>query len=346
MNLDLTVDTAELASAASALVRLVPGKLIDPVLSGLLLSASADGVSLAVLFEELDALYHGTPLAPAGPCYRDYAHWSDGAVQQSARQRQGAHWARVFADPPPATDLPLDRFRPAIRSLAGAAVEFDLGATRTAGLRGLARRLDVTLFAVLAAAHSPLMARLTGEADVVIGTPVSGRTTPGFERTAGMFVNPVCLRTAADPDLTFAQYARRLASTADAAFANQDFPLQDLVARVAPERDYRRTPLFDSLIALHSSRYLRTSFGGRAVPIRLEFNGQAVFDLNLQLYEAARSLRASWQYASRLLDHETVAGWRDALVDLIDTTLADPDTPVGELTGATRARLPDLEFDL
>jgi hypothetical protein len=304
-----------------------------------------DGVSLAVLVDDLGELYHAKPMGPPPPSYLDYAHWSAG---RAIPERHGRYWAGVFADPVPRADLPLDFPRPPLRALAGGAVEFEFGARRSAGLRRLARSHQVTLFAVLAAAYSVLLARLTGQRDVVLGTPVSGRTAPGFERTAGMFVNTVCLRTRADASLSFAGYVELLARRAGEAFEHQDYPLQDLVAAVAPRRDYRRAPLFDALLALHSPRYLHTWFGDRRLPLRLEWNGQAVYDLNLQIYQAPGSLLASWQYAAALLRPGTVAGWRDLLLDLIDTTLAEPDIKLGELTGqlgATRA-VPDLEFDL
>jgi len=309
-----------------------------------------DGVSLAVLLDELGALYAGESLPPAGPRYRDYAHWAGGAERVRLRASHGEHWAGVFAGAAPATDLPLDFPRPAIRALDGGAVQFDLGRERATALRGLARRHDVTLFAVLAAAYCALLARLTGSPEVTVGTPVSGRTAPGLDRAVGMFANTVCLRAVAGPGLAFDEFLRDVARTAQDAVAHQEYPLQDLVAMVAPRRDYGRTPLFDSLIALHSARYLRAEFAGRTVPLRLEWNGKAVFDLNLQVYETAGSLTASWQYASLLLRRDTVHGWRDALIDLIDTVLRDPHTRVGELlphgTGATRTPVPDLEFDL
>ncbi|MFG2633287.1 amino acid adenylation domain-containing protein [Streptomyces sp. NPDC048362] len=314
-----------------------------------------DGFSLAPLLEDLAALYAGDePPAPTLR-YRDYAVWLAGPEGRRQRKSQEAYWRGEFATTPDPRDLPTDQPRPPLRELAGDVVEFDLGPGRTARLRELARQRDVTLFAVLASAYGILLGRLKGTADVTIGTPASGRTAPGLHRTVGMFAQTVCLRVDADPALSYDTCLRRTARTAEEAFAHQDFPFDDVVALAAPVRDYSRTPLFDALIALHSARYLAVDFQGARVPLRLEHTGQAVFDLNLQIHEDADTLRAAWGYASGLLRRDTVEGWRDDLVALLDALTADPAAPLGALCpghpasaapAAARSAPPDLDFDL
>ncbi|HEX8092837.1 amino acid adenylation domain-containing protein [Jatrophihabitans sp.] len=304
-----------------------------------------DGFSLQILLTDLAALYAGQPVPEPVVRYRDYAAWLAGPAGAALRQEHRAHWHKVFATPPARADLPLSVVRPPLRELAGDLVEFDLGRDRASALRELARNQDVTLFAVLAAAHGILLARLTGSPDVVLGTPVSGRTAPGLHRTVGMLANTVCLRTTADPDLTFAQYLRRVADTAEEAFAHQDLPFSDVVEMAAPRRDYSRTPLFDALIALHSSRYLHVDFAGRGVQVRLEPTGQTVFDLNMQIYEAGDTLRVGWHHSATLLRRADVELWRDDFLHVLDTVRADPATPVGAFTAAAHAFGSDSAFD-
>ncbi|MEW1647877.1 amino acid adenylation domain-containing protein [Streptomyces sp. NPDC091219] len=312
-----------------------------------------DGFSLAPLLEDLAALYAGRPARPPAPRYRDYAVWLNGPAGTALRAAQEPHWRKVFAAPLDRTDLPTDTPRPALRELDGDVVEFAIGTELTAGLRRLAREHDVTLFAVLASAYGALLAALKGTQDVTLGTPVSGRTAPGLHRTVGMFANTVVLRTAAEPDLPFLTFLRRLADVAEDAFAHQDFPFEDLVAAAAPVRDYSRTPLFDALVALHSGRYLAAGFQGAGVPLRLEQTGQAVFDLDLQIHEDAGALRVAWRYASGLLRRDTVSAWRDDFVRLLDAVVADPTATLHTLlpalvrAPATPAPGPvsDLDFD-
>ncbi|MFE9338017.1 amino acid adenylation domain-containing protein [Streptomyces sp. NPDC007063] len=290
-----------------------------------------DGFSLAPLFADLSALYAGAEPPPPRLEYRDYAEWLAGPAGAALRTAQRPYWQRTFAAPPCSADLPTDAPRPALRALDGAVVTFGLGRERTRALRALARRQGVTLFAVLASAYSILLSRLERTGDVTVGTPVSGRTAPGLEGTVGMCAGTVCLRTAPEPDRSGADFLRSTALTAEEAFAHQDFPFEDLVALAAPVRDYSRTPVFDALIALHSARYLSVDFQGTRVPLRLEQTGQAVFDLNMQVYEETDTLRVAWQYAARLLRRETVEEWREHFVALLDALAADPSAPLGSL---------------
>ena len=303
-----------------------------------------DGFSLQVLLSDLAALYAGQPVPEPAVRYRDYAAWLTSPAGIALRERHRPYWQQVFATPPARADLPLSAARPPLRALDGDVLAFDLGRDRAGALRALARAQDVTLFAVLAAAHGVLLARLTGSSDVVLGTPVSGRTAPGLHRTVGMLANTVCLRTTADPTLTFAQYLRQVADAAEDAFAHQDFPFSDLVAMTVPRRDFSRTPLFDSLIALHSSRYLHVDFAGHGVDVRLEPTGHTTFDLNMQIYETGDTLRAAWHYSSTVLSRADVEQWRDGFLHVLDTGHADPAVPIGAFT--TVAQAAAFDFDL
>ena len=303
-----------------------------------------DGYSLQILLTDLAALYAGQSVPEPPVRYRDYAAWLTGPAGAARAEQHRAHWQRVFATPLARADLPLAAARPPMRALDGDVLEFDLGRDRANALRELARGQDVTLFAVLAAAYGILLARLTRSCDVVVGTPVSGRTAPGLHRTVGMLANTVCLRTVPDPGHTFAQYLRQVADTAEEAFAHQDFPFSDVVAMAAPQRDYSRTPLFDALIALHSSRYLHVDFAGSGVDVRLEPTGQSVFDLNMQVYEAGDTLRVSWHHSSTLFRRGDVEQWREDFRHVLDAVLADPATPVGAFIAA--AHTAAFDFDL
>jgi amino acid adenylation domain-containing protein len=306
--------------------------------------AIADGLSLAVLAEELAALCAGDPLPPPPALrYRDYAGFLAGEDGTSWRKAQGSYWHAVFAEPSRRPDLPLDEPRPPIRSLAGGEISFAIEANRAAGLRRLARQAGVTPFAVLAGGYALLLSELTGDPDVTLGTPMAGRNLPGLDRVVGILATTVCLRLAVRPELTFAELARSVGNAAEQAAAHQDYPLEDLAAEVEPGRNYRRHPLFDALIAVHSERYLSAA-GGR-VRIRPRWTGQSPFDLNLQVYSEPTGLRCSLQYGARILHEATVAGWRDRLLELLHAAVADPSIRLADLTAAGR-RTPALEFDL
>ncbi|RGC67740.1 Tyrocidine synthase 3 [Micromonospora sp. MW-13] len=312
-----------------------------------------DGLSLALLLGEVDARYAGRDLPPVPAQYADYAAWVDG------REPPGRDWwlAR-FADPPAPPRLPTDADRPAGDGPAATAgsgvVEFTVDAARTAALRALARREGVTLFQLLLAVYATFLAAATGDpgsggVDVTVGTPVAGRGAPGLDAAMGMFVNTVCLRHRVRPDTPFRELLDEVARDVVDAFAHQEFPFDNLVEAVLPVRDPHRHPLFDTLFAMQHAEVARVDFLGRPVELAIAPTGQAMFDLDMQVYERADSLRVHWAYHAGLFLPATVRAFADLYLELLDAVLADPGRPVGALTGARAAAVPavsTIDIDL
>jgi hypothetical protein len=300
-----------------------------------------DGLSLALLLREVDARYAGRDLPPVPAQYADYAVWTH------AQEPPGRDWwlAR-FADPPTPPRLPTDAERVAgpdaggPSTAAAGVVEFSVDAARTAALRALARREGVTLFHLLLAGYATFLAAATGGpggadgVDVTVGTPVAGRGAPGLDATMGMFVNTVCLRHRVRPDVPFRALLAEVARDAVDAFAHQDFPFDSVVEAVLPVRDPHRHPLFDTLFAMQHAEVARVEFLGRPVELAVAPTGQAMFDLDMQVYERPDGLTVHWAYHAGLFLPQTVRAFADLYLDLLDAVLADPGRPVGELTGA------------
>ncbi|OON27438.1 MULTISPECIES: condensation domain-containing protein [Micromonospora] len=300
-----------------------------------------DGLSLALLLREVDARYAGRDLPPVPAQYADYAVWTH------AQEPPGRDWwlAR-FADPPAPPRLPTDADRGTgpdagdPSTAAAGVVEFAVDAARTAALRALARREGVTLFHLLLAGYATFLAAATGGpggadgVDVTVGTPVAGRGAPGLDATMGMFVNTVCLRHRVRPDVPFRALLAEVARDAVDAFAHQDFPFDSLVEAVLPVRDPHRHPLFDTLFAMQHAEVARVEFLGRPVELAVAPTGQAMFDLDMQVYERPDGLTVHWAYHAGLFLPQTVRAFADLYLDLLDAVLADPGRPVGELTGA------------
>ncbi|HEX7239753.1 MAG TPA: amino acid adenylation domain-containing protein, partial [Longimicrobiaceae bacterium] len=220
--------------------------------------AVADGWSLGVLFRELGALYgafargEAPPPAAPGLRYADYAAWQREWLAGEVLERQLAWWRERLAGAPPVLEIPADRPRPAARSGEGAAHLFPLPVGVGAALHALARREGATLYMALLAAFQALLAKYAGEEDVVVGTPVAGRTHAELEGLVGFFVNTLPLRTDLSGDPGFAGVLRRVRDTALGAFAHQDVPFEKLVEELAPERVPGRNPLFQVAFALQN----------------------------------------------------------------------------------------------
>ncbi|WP_164887330.1 non-ribosomal peptide synthetase [Hahella sp. KA22] len=307
-----------------------------------------DGYSLLCLFEEWEALYRGHSLSESPLQYRDYAHWLASESGQAHLAEQEAYWLKMYAQKPALPDLPTDYPRSGVRSLSGEFLEFDLGEERTANIRRLSERLQVSAYQFLLGCYGVFLAQVTGADDITIGTPVAGRLAPGVDKIQGMFVNTLCLRLKPAPEASFGDYLQEVAGMTLGAFDNQDYPFDRLVAQIAAERSYGRSPLFDAMFALQNTGLSRQTFLGGSIVWTPAATGAAIYDLNLQIEDGETSLRASWHFNRDLFTAETMASFRDRLLEIIDKALSDVNSQIRTLNQDEESgpvALPEIEFE-
>ncbi len=213
---------------------------------------AADGWSLGIFLRELAALYAAELAGPTGAPglaelpvqYGDYALWQRRWLTGVARERQLVYWRERLAGLTQGAELPLDRPRPAVRDFRGGHREARLEPDLAGRLRRLATASGCSLFMVLLAGFDLLLARLAGERDVVVGSPVAGRGRRELEGLIGMFLNTLVLRTDLSGSPSFRELLGRVRETALGAYTHQDVPFEMLLDALQPERDLSRTPWF------------------------------------------------------------------------------------------------------
>jgi amino acid adenylation domain-containing protein len=312
----------------------------DHALLATLHHIAADGWSLGILLRELAALYRAAvageaaALPPLPVQYADFAVWQRRWLAGEVREVQLEFWRRRLAGTPP-LDLPLDRPRPPLQTLAGATLAFALPPEVAAGLHALARRSGATLFIVLLAGFDALLHRHSGQRDLAVGTPVAGRSRPEVEGLIGFFVNTLVLRADLGGDPAFGELVARVRETALAAYAHQDLPFEQLVEELAPERDLARTPLFAAMLALQQLPASGVDLGELAIePLPVE-TATARFDLLLsmveQSMEGAGVLGGSLEYATDLFDATTADRLLRHFATLLAGAVAAPERRLSEL---------------
>ena len=249
-------------------------------------------------------------------------------------------------------NLPTDRPRPAVQSFRGAAKRFGLGDELTGRLRAFARAEAVTPYIVVLAALQVLLWRYTGQDDIAIGSPATGRTQAKHESIFGTFVNPVVLRTDLSGNPTVRTFLGQVRQTLLEALEHQDYPFPLLVERLQPPRDPSRSPLFQVALIWEKPRLGKDQAGSSLdrgcrpwrsdqeglvlEPFTSEQRG-APFDLTLIVFDVGRSLEATLQYNVDLFD----AGTMDRLVGHFQTVLegivSDPGCPISSLPMLTEA---------
>ncbi|MER7009353.1 amino acid adenylation domain-containing protein [Dactylosporangium sp. NPDC000555] len=297
----------------------------------------SDGWSDDVLVREIAAGYQALadgrdPQLPPLPIqYRDYAAWQRARLGGEPLARLLEHWRDRLGDAPRAVELPTDHPRPAVQRFAGTTCPVRIPAATTRGLRAVAQAGDATLFMVLLTAVDVLLARYSGQTDIVVGTPVAGRTTPETEALIGCFINTLVLRTDLSGHPTFRQALARARQVALAAYANQELPFERLVEELRPDRDTSRNPLFQVMFVLQNSPPTDLRFGSFTLsPVELD-NGVAKVDLTIDLREFDGELVGRLQFDSDLFEPSTCERMTRHFTTLLAAVAEDPDRAVSDL---------------
>jgi amino acid adenylation domain-containing protein len=309
---------------------------------------ASDGWSLGVLFRELQHLYNArvqgleSSLSELPVQYADYALWQRQSLTGPVIDKQLAYWKDQLSGAPEILELPADRPRPAVQTFRGAAQIVTLPIALARALTNLSRQEGVTLYMMLLAAFSTLLHRYTRQSDIVVGSPIAGRTQTATEELIGFFINTLAIRADLSGDPTFQELLQRVRKLTLEAYANQDIPFDKLVVELQPERSTSHTPLFQVMFALQSapSQPLEL-FGLTVLPMDLD-NGTAKFDLTLAISETEQGLIADLEYNEDLFDRQTISRMLDHYRTLLESIVAHPEQRVSELIIMTPAERHEL----
>jgi hypothetical protein len=301
-----------------------------------------DGWSLMVLVRELSVIY--AALTRASPCplpsaqiqYADYTLWQRSWLVAETQQRLVSYWQQALAGMQP-LDLPTDHARPAVQSFRGSVVPWMLPKDLYAKLLVLARANGVTTFMVLLSAVQALLSRWTGQQDIVIGTPIAGRTHQRTEGLIGLLINMLALRTDVSGDPSFRELLARVKEVSLGAYAHQDLPFEKVVEVIQPRRDLSRHPLFQVNLTLQNMPHAWLELPElKATPLQREHVG-ATFDLSFELIETSGGVTGCVRYATDLFLPRTIDRLCQQLQRLLEGVLTNPDCPISELTLAPAA---------
>ena len=297
-----------------------------------------DGWSMAVFMDEFKTLYgaflkgDADPLPPLPIQYVDYAAWERTALQDNETvQQQAAYWKKTLAGTPALLELPADRPRPAQQDYAGAMAAVELDAELTRRLRDLSQRHGVTLYVTFLAAWAALMARLSGQEDVVIGSPAANRGRAEFEPLIGFFVNTLPMRIDLSGDPTVSELLARVKEQALAAQQHQDLPFEQVVEAVKPQRSLAYAPLFQVMFAWQNAPSASFELPGLQVASIAAPHETARLDLVLYLDDTDGVIRGGLEYATSLFERETIERYLGYWKHLVAAMAADAGKQVGRL---------------
>jgi amino acid adenylation domain-containing protein len=295
-----------------------------------------DGWSLGVMYRELAALYgaftrgEDSPLPPLAIQYADFAAWQREHLAGPELERQLAYWRGALAGAPALLEVPLDRPRPAVQGSAGAAHPLHVPRETADGLAAVARAEGATLFMALMAGWAALLGRYARQDDVVVGTPLAGRTREESEPLIGIFLNTLAVRADLGGEPGFRRLLARVKEATVGAFANQDVPFERLVEALNVPRALSHAPVYQAMFTLQNAFGAPLSLPGFVVErLGTEITSTAQ-ELWLSL-EERDGLDGMIQYATDLFDRGTIERMGAHLRTLLAAAAADPDRPLSRL---------------
>ncbi len=288
----------------------------------------SDGWSVGVLLNELSILYRAFVRGEADPLpelavqYPDYAVWQRHWMQGEVLEQQAEYWKTTLAGAPALLELPADHVRPADQEYAGAWYEVVLDERLTAGLKELSKQHGATLYMTLVAGWAALMGRLSGQQDILIGSPVANRRQGDLEGLIGFFINTLVLRTDLSNRPGVGELLERVKTQALGAQQHQDIPFEQVVEAVQPERSLAHSPLFQVMFAWQNApRGELDLVGLTTMGLEMASHRVARFDLTVSLWESGERIAGGVEYATALYEKATIERymeyWRRMLEGMV-----------------------------
>ncbi|WP_329354566.1 amino acid adenylation domain-containing protein [Streptomyces anulatus] len=297
-----------------------------------------DGVSAGVLVQELVELLAAgaegrTPELPVLPFgYGQYAVAQRRSLGEGLLASQVEHWCTQLRDASFALELPTDYQRPSRMSSHGASHFFTFPAPLGVELAEAARRWSVTPYVVMLAGWAAVLGRYAGQEDLLVGTPMAGRTEPGTEDLIGMFVNVLALRVRPERDQSFRGLVDQTRRASIEGLAHQEAPIEKVIERLRPPRDPSRNPLFQTAFvydeALEESVHVAgLTIEGAAPPPRTV----SKLDLSIEVVERDGRLEAEIEYATDLFAPETIRRIATHYTTFLANAVRSPKRPLREI---------------
>ncbi len=295
----------------------------------------SDGWSMKIFIRELGIYYsafiqsQSAPLEPLPIQYPDFAVWQRETLTEELFRERVNYWKKKLANAPPLLDLPSDYPRPLTPTGHGAVEHYEISDEIVRRVREFARARGTTPFIVYLALFQVLLHRYSGQADILVGTPVGVRPRVETENLIGFFINTVVLRANFENNPSFSEFLRSCGQVACEAYSHQDVPFEKIVEELHPQRVAAHTPLFQVAFVLADDLSSQWKNPDLEVTIDEVESDTAKFDLTLFIKEQQN--RISLEYNTDLFGPATIRRFLKHFCQLMEGVLRNPDQPVGNI---------------
>ncbi|MCR3761893.1 amino acid adenylation domain-containing protein, partial [Clostridium felsineum] len=291
----------------------------------------SDGMSMGTFMKEFSLLYNGNKLEPLTHQYKDYSEWMK--TRDLAKQKE--YWVNEFKEEIPVLDMPLDYARQKEQSFKGAMIFRKTKKELGEKINSTAGKTGTTEYMIFLSAAMITLSKYSRQEDIVIGSPISGRTHKDTEGMLGMFVNTLAMRGYPERNKEYIEFLQEIKESCIRAYENQEYPFEELVEELDIRRDMSRNPLFDVMLVLQNNEEINYSLND----IRIEYANQkskiAKFDLTFNIYETDNEVVIGLEYCSDLFKEESAERILEHYERILDQITENVEIKISEIEAVT-----------
>ncbi len=295
-----------------------------------------DAFAMNIFINQFSALYKGQELPPVRHRYVDFAQWQHHRLKSRQLEQQEVFWLKELSGELPVLNLPTDFLRASVQRFEGKRLTFSLDETLTGRLNNLAGANGATLFMVLLAALNILLARYSGQEDIIIGTTVSGRSHADLHDIMGLFIETLALRHYPTGDKSFESFLKEVKEKTLAAFENEEFPFRELLKSVGDTTDVSRNPLFNVMLIRQDTDVPDLDLGDVTCTPVEHLERDAKVDITLDVFPGERDIRVELEYNTGLFKKETMERLARHFTVILEEVAENPGIGLGQVNMLTQ----------
>jgi hypothetical protein len=292
-----------------------------------------DGISNTLLKKEVMALYAGEKLPPLKLQYKDFSGWQNCLLQSGSMKKREQYWLTRFKGDIPILNLPTDYQRPLVRaSDQGALIVFLIDKALKNRLNDALKETGTTMYMFLLAVCTILLAKYSGQEDIVVGSPVSGRKHSDLERIIGILVNMMSIRNQPREHKTFREFLEEVKENAIAAYENQDYQFDELISKLGLQGHAERNPLFNVVFADINLDQPKVEIPGLTSKSYERAGNTTKFDLRIAAVEANGVINLTLTYSTTLFKKNTAEKMAKRFIEILEQVLENKDIKIKEIS--------------
>ncbi len=302
----------------------------------------ADGWSIQIFVRELTDIYKSLAkgeqpkLEPLEIQYADFSVWQRKWMESNAYKQQLNYWKTKLDNAPALLELPTDYPRKPLQQQIGERISFEIHESLMNKIKRFGVNTKSTIYVILLSVFNILLSKYARTNDVLVGTPVAGRTRKELEKIIGLFVNTLVIRTKINPSNNFGELVEEVKRIIFEALSNQDIPFEKLVDELNVERSLSYSPFFQVMFVYNQSPL--DSIKDEEIiiePLPLDLK-TAKFDITFVLTQLEESIKGEIEYNIGLFKRNTIERLINHFLLILEQLLENPEKKISEIEIVSR----------